>query len=495
MSRYFSFLVLFIALICSCDISYPNNTDKGHCLSVNEARFEYDRQSSATRSFEIDTGCFFNQTGIVPIWEKCSFSESEDCYYCDVPVYAERIYRLIIKDGDYYRLFESHHSITIIKEKSSGAVYVFNHYFIPVLSSLSSPQLYNGKLYRSFYGRSERTEYTGFEVYATMTGRIVSFSTYDRGSQQSHVYTVNNPEIESTLISFLRSIVDVYYCISTNTRSDYVCPYCGQDVFWEDEYLGYICAHCYYFSFYDGEIEASHIIGEYSGGGDWSNGTNPPPIDPGDPNHQSENGGDGSGQNNPSLHNSLTTHYSNASNITLCYPDSLSPETIASLNSLITAALDSISINANLASLWGGLEGTGITFVYDTTIYYPATTIASRNEIHWKNAQVPIITEELFHVFQHLNPIFSGLYLSNYEFEAKCYLACVFSLDYLTSLYGSLSSLVWNNAAAYMGNRSDINRMNLVGSLQYIMGYDMSTISYLTNMLPNIDMLDIGVEQ
>ena len=476
-----------------CSKNTYEATSQEPSFLLEEVQKELESQLNLTRSSLTSESVFFAQNDIVPLWSKATVTATNGEIYCDIPVKSSKIYRLVLFDGLFYHLSEAHHSLTAIM--SRGSITFYHHYFIPVLTEFSLPSNYSNVLYRGFCCHGERNGFSGFELYCTLAGRILSFDYYEQGSLINHIFAAESQKNEQQIIDFLKATVRYYYSIIKDTRSDFVCPYCGNGIFWEDPYLGYICTHCQFFSFYDGEIEASQIYGEYTGGGNWNgNGNNCPPIDPSGPGDDGGNNNGSSGSSSYTDH-LLTTTYSGNNNITFCYPDSLSTEAIASLNATITAVLDSLSQLSITESLMNSLSNIPITFVYDTTITHPAEVVLSENKVKWRSAQTPIIAEELFHIFQHLNPLFQGLYPSNYEFEAKCFLVLSYPITYLTSLFGSLSSFVWNNAVQYNNTKNDTYRMNLINSMHTLMGYDMSTIQVLTNMLPNIDMLDIGTDE
>ncbi len=481
-----------------------NRSKENDSFTIEEAvLFFADQQSLFTKSYNRKSISFFKRTNFIPIWEKAYYSNNSDLFYIEVPVTTPESHYAVFFDGLYYRLSECHHSLTFVKERKTGNIWIYNHFFLPLMSCKKSSSLFKETFYNGFHITKNKNGFSGFEIFSDLQGRIVTFNSYNEGNRVNHLFALESDLAEQTIIKVLKTTVALYFFDISDTKSDYVCPICGNDSFWEDELLGLICTECGFFAFYEGELEESQIYGEYTGGNSTGNNENGngEPIDPEGPgifppNPDPEPGYGG----NPSLdgpsidyEHLLSTAYDGNPNIVLRFPDTLDTSLIASLRDSITATLDSLYSDPQTQSLMDMLSSLNISLIYNPDINHQAQTYRDSRLILWRVYTQPVITEELFHIFQHQNVSFRNLHISNYEFEAKCYLVSVYSSSRLTNQFGSLTSFVWNNAINYLSSRTQTNLENLSTSIQFAMGYDMSTLTILSDMLPNMAMLDMGV--
>lgn len=495
----FLFIRPFLVLVTCFAVGACVNTDSLSQLPPEESSYIKDAKNLfahhylQTKATQIDSS-FFKRSDFTPLWQSAVVSETEALVYIDVPVRETARYHMVFYDGLYYRLTESHFSLTFIRDKQTDSLFCFNHFFLPQMNSVNWPGYFDEDLYMGYLCNSSRNDYTGLEIYTNPQGRFVSMDVYDRGEKRSHTDAIQNNNGYADILSYFEAITALAFK-EFKTKSNYVCPICGGEYFWEHELLGYICVQCFYTAFYEGELEAAQIIGDYGGdvGDLWSDWPDypwddfPPSFPEGG---NGGNGNSGSGGTHPP--SSTNYSYTNNSFITLSFPSNLDSTSMYIQN--LRNSLDSIYSNPTLQTLVDALDGLSITFIMDLSVSDKALTNRSTREIRWRESSPAVITEEFFHIYQYQNLSFRNNVIGYYEFEAKCLLVEVYGLSYLYQSQGN--NLLWDAAYGYLNSPSEQSFTTLKEALSFWCGYDVSQLFYLSNhMLPNMKDLDFDIDE
>lgn len=491
----------FITISCESRFSYSERGNQTECI-IDGAKSLIKTWHPETKSCQEDT-VFFKRNHFFPLWDEAVLSETNDRFYLDVPVLQEERFFMVFFDGLYYRLSESHYSLTFIMEKGSQTLHCYNHFFLPEMNSGNWPGHFEGQLYSGYYGLGGRSDYSGLEVYSNLEGQIISFDIYQRGKQINHFYACADEESNRKINEYFELFTKCAFKESKTKTSPFICPVCGADFFWEDPYLGYICTQCGYFAFYEGEIDESQIIGEYTGGGS-SGGGNDFPDDPeggsnpdpgqgpggeggGTGGNGSGAGGGSSGQNNIEY---LKSKFAADTSILIWFPSNMQPEDVSGYLANLISTLNTMFANTTIHSIIEALSQIQITLIYDSTISYNALTNRQAGTITWKVSSIATMAEEFFHIYQYQNLSFRSRSDCYYEFEAKCFLVAVLGTTTLTNNEGN--GYLWNSAQAFLLNPSEQTFNTLKGALSFYGGYDVSQLYYLPdNMIPNLQALDI----
>jgi hypothetical protein len=497
----FPFIRLFLVLFICFAVVACVNTESLSPFPVEDSSYIKDAKSLfahhylQTKATQIDSS-FFKRLDFTPLWQSAVVSETEAFVYIDVPVRETARYHMVFYDGLYYRLTESHFSLTFIKDKQMDSIFCFNHFFLPQMNSVNWPGHFDEDLYMEFLCNSSRNGYTGLEIYTNPQGRFLSMDVYDRGEKRSHTDAIHNEDGYGNILSFFETFTALAFK-EIKTKSNYVCPICGGEYFWEHELLGYICIQCFYTAFYEGELEAAQIIGNYGGdyGDLWTDWPDYPwddfpPSFPEGGNSGSGNSGS-SGSPPPSYTNSS---YSNNSFITLSFPSDIDSNSFYIQNFL--NSLDSIYSNPVLQTLVGALDGLSINFILDFSIPAQDKALTNRitREIRWRDSSPAVITEELFHIYQYQNLSFRSRDDAYFEFEAKCLLVEVYGLSALYESQGN--NQLWDAAYGYLVAPSDQSFIVLKEALSFWGGYNVSQLFYLSNdMLPNMNNLGFDTDE
>lgn len=420
-------VVILILLFVSC-----TETDKKdkftNSLSLSEVQNYYTTEflSAKTKSYVegLENVNMFYRESYLPEWNTAVFFKTDDVETIDIPVSSNRKYHVLSCGFNGFYLTWCHHSLTVVKSLSAEAVSVYNHFFIPFDDPYveKGAQHYEGVLYRGFHSNGYRDGFSGLEIYATLSGKVVKYIWYVNGEEEYSIFDGGNIDNRSKIQKLLNYYIVRGYCIIddftgsktyTKASSSYRCPECGH-VLTQNEEGFYCCPECGWneFDFWEQDLDQSTIYGE--GGGGTSGGYDDSEFDhQTDPGGGGGNGGGNGGSGDP---------YSDKSDIPNVFQ-------IAENDTIVRPALLNLLKDCFGESLSQGLSGQIIPFVEEPcsgmieVVYSIYTTGEYRvNRIrYYAGGRVDefMVFEELFHCLQILNGTLNKNWRLNSEIEAK----------------------------------------------------------------------------